>query len=89
MSKEIIEIVWFVAAFLTTTSFLPQALKTIKTKKTEGLSLTMYSLFVIWVFTWLMYWILTKSNPIIIANLITLILSWIILWYILKYRFNK
>lgn len=43
------------AAFCTTASFLPQALKTIKTKGTSGISLSMYSLFalgtVLWFFT--------------------------------------
>jgi MtN3 and saliva related transmembrane protein len=44
-----------IAAFSTTISFLPQAIKTIKTKDTKALSLPMYLLFTFGVFMWLIY----------------------------------
>ena len=80
------EIIWFLAAVLTTISFLPQAIKTIKTKDTKSLSFPMYLLFVIWVFLWLIYWLIINSYPVIFANFLTLILSSIILWYKIKYK---
>ncbi len=76
---EITAIIGNIAAFLTTSSFLPQAIKTIKTRDTESLSFPMYLLFVIGVALWLVYGILNKQLPIILGNLITLILAGIIL----------
>ena len=40
-----IKIIGLIAAFCTTVSFVPQAIKTIQTKNTSGISLGMYSLF--------------------------------------------
>lgn len=73
------EIISYVAATCTTASFLPQAILTIKTKDTEGLSLGMYSLFAIGVFCWLIYGLQIEDEAIIIANAITLVLAGIIL----------
>ena len=86
MNNTIIEIIWYIAAFWTTVSFLPQAIKTIKTKDTKALSLPMYIMFIFWVFMWLIYWLMITSYPVIIANTITLILASIILWYKIKYK---
>jgi MtN3 and saliva related transmembrane protein len=66
--QEIIPIFGYVAAFLTTLSFLPQAIKTIKEKNTEGISLVMYSLFTGGVLMWLVYGIFVKDTPIVVAN---------------------
>ena len=86
MSELTSEIIWAVAAFCTTISFVPQALRTIRTKDTKWLSLKMYVMFTIWVFLWLIYWILLIAYPIIIANFITLILAGTILGYKIKYK---
>jgi MtN3 and saliva related transmembrane protein len=69
----------FIAATCTTLSFLPQVIRTIRTKNTEGISLTMYIIFVFGVTMWLVYGILQNDWPLIIANFITLIFSGIIL----------
>lgn len=68
-----------IAAFLTTASFLPQALKVLRTRNTESLSLTMYSMFTAGVACWLAYGLVIGSMPMIIANVITLGLAAIIL----------
>lgn len=70
-----------IAAILTTASFLPQAIKTIKTKDTEGISTVMYSMFVVGVFLWIIYGIQLKDMPIIVANVITFVLASIILGF--------
>lgn len=70
-----------IAAILTTASFLPQAIKTIKTKDTQGISTGMYSMFVVGVFLWIIYGIQKEDMPIIIANIITFILASIILGF--------
>jgi MtN3 and saliva related transmembrane protein len=73
-----------IAAILTTASFLPQAIKTIKTKNTAGLSLPMYLLFVLGVTLWLIYGLLNKQIPIILGNSITLLLAGVILGFMIK-----
>ena len=65
----------YLAATLTTASFLPQAILTIRTRDTESLSLSMYSLFTLGVFCWLIYGIYISNKAIIFANAITLILA--------------
>jgi MtN3 and saliva related transmembrane protein len=74
------------AAFLTTFSFLPQTIKTIKEKNTEGISLLMYGMFTAGVFLWLLYGFYTKDIPVFFANLITLSFAITILTLKLKYR---
>lgn len=83
---EIIAIIGLLAAALTTISFLPQAIKTIKEKNTESISLGMYSLFTTGVFLWLVYGIYINDFPIIAANLITFVLASFILGMKLKYK---
>lgn len=73
------EILGYIAATLTTASFLPQAILTIRTRDTEGLSLSMYGTFTLGVFCWLIYGIYLANNVIILANSITLFLASIIL----------
>jgi len=82
-----IETLGYLAAFLTTASFVPQAVHTIRTKDTSGISLLMYIMFVVGIATWLVYGLLIKSNPLIISNIVTLILSGTILLYKLRFDF--
>ena len=65
----------YIAAFCTTSSFLPQAILTIRTRDTASLSFGMYSLFTIGVFLWLLYGIKKHDSALIWANSITLILA--------------
>ncbi|MBC2579528.1 SemiSWEET transporter [Clostridium sp. DJ247] len=74
------------AALLTTFSFLPQAIKVIKTKDTKGISLVMYNMFVLGVFCWLVYGIQIKDLPVILANFVTFIFASIILIFKIKYK---
>ncbi|WP_396433848.1 SemiSWEET transporter [Limnohabitans sp.] len=75
-----------VAACLTTTSFIPQAWQTFRTRDVSGISLGMYSLFTVGVALWLVYGILLMAWPIIIANAITTSLALMILVMKLRYR---
>ena len=75
------EILGYCAAFLTTSSFLPQALLILKTRDTQSLSLTMYSLFTLGVLLWLIYGFQKMDYALICANTITLLLSMIILGF--------
>lgn len=74
------DIFGFVGAFLTTLSFVPQAWLVLRTGKTEGISLAMYSLFTIGVAAWLVYGLIERAPPIIAANAITLTLATLILF---------
>ncbi len=73
------EIFGFTAAILTTASFLPQTIKTMRTRDTGSLSLSMYSLFTLGVLCWLIYGLLIMDYAIIFANAITFVLASIIL----------
>ena len=79
-----IEILGYVAAVITTASFVPQTLKTIRTKNTEGISFYMYFFFLIGIILWMIYGVLINSWPIILANGFTTIMSSIILGYKIK-----
>jgi MtN3 and saliva related transmembrane protein len=83
---EMITILGLVAAICTTISFLPQAIKTIKTKQTKGLSLGMYSVLTTGVFLWIIYGILIGDVPLILANGITFIFTATILFLIIKHK---
>ena len=74
-----IEILGFTSAFLTTLSFLPQAIQVIKTRDTNSLSLAMYTLFTLGVAFWLAYGLIIQDSAMIVANLITFILATTIL----------
>lgn len=80
-----ITIVGLCAAICTTTSFLPQAIKTIKTKNTKDIALSMYVLMFVGILLWLTYGILIKDLPIILANVASSILSGIVLVMKLKH----
>ncbi|HTE00014.1 MAG TPA: SemiSWEET transporter [Mucilaginibacter sp.] len=83
---DLITIVGLLAAFGTTVSFLPQAIKTIQTKDTSGISLSMYALFTTGTLLWLTYGLMIHSLPVIIANAITFIFASIILVYKIRYK---
>ena len=76
------EIIGMSAAMLTTLAFVPQVLKVIKLKKTDGLSLSTYIIFTLGVVLWLVYGFFKNSISMVLGNGITLILSLIILVYI-------
>lgn len=71
--------VGYIGATLTTLSFVPQAAKTIRSKDTRGLSLGMYATFTVGVVFWLGYGVLLGSWPMILSNVVTLLLSLVIL----------
>jgi MtN3 and saliva related transmembrane protein len=73
------EWVGFIAAILTTVSFVPQAALTLRTRSAEGVSLPMYTLFTAGVALWLVYGVLTRAWPVIVANAVTLALASLIL----------
>lgn len=79
--------VGFFAGFLTTISFLPQVVKTWKTKSASDLSLGMFSVFSVGVLFWLVYGFLIQESPMILWNSVTLILVLAIL--VMKLKFDS
>lgn len=75
----------YVAALLTTGSFVPQAIKTLRSRNTTGISLAMYVVFTLGVALWLGYGIALGSWPMILANTITLGLAATILALKIRY----
>lgn len=82
----LIDSLGFVAATLTSVSFVPQAWHTFKTRDVRGISLGMYSAFTMGVACWLAYGVLLGAWPIVAANGITLMLAAAILVMKLRYR---
>lgn len=69
------ELIGALAALLTTIAFVPQALRAWQTRNLSAISLTMYLVFTTGVSLWLVYGLLLKSWPIILANAVTLPLA--------------
>jgi MtN3 and saliva related transmembrane protein len=77
--------VGYLAAALTTCSFVPQAWLTFRSRDVRGISLGMYSVFATGVALWLAYGVLVQAWPIVLANAITLALALVILGMKLRY----
>lgn len=86
-NKFYIEIIGIIAAILTTSGFIPQLYKTIKTKNVEGVSLTMFSVLFIGILFWLVYGFLIDSFAIKIANIFSGIIVFILI--VLRVLYNK
>jgi MtN3 and saliva related transmembrane protein len=86
MSPAFTEALGFVAAACTTLCWVPQAVRTIRTRDTKAISLWMQIFMVIGIGLWLVYGLLIMSWPLIASNVVTLGLVGTILW--LKLRFG-
>lgn len=80
------ELIGGLAAILTTGSFIPQAVKVIRSRDTGSISLWMYLLFTCGIACWLAYGLMIQAMPVILANAVTLVLSLIILSFKLRYK---
>jgi len=70
-----VEWLGYVAATLTTLAFVPQALRTIRTRDTRSLSLAMYAIFTVGIAFWFGYGLVLRSWPMIVSNAITFVLA--------------
>jgi MtN3 and saliva related transmembrane protein len=83
--RYMMEIIGLLAATLTTACWLPQALKTIRSKDTSGISLVTQVMFTVGVFLWLIYGIHLGNWPLMVANAVTFVLVSVILVLKLKH----
>jgi MtN3 and saliva related transmembrane protein len=86
-SKMIVDLIGYVAACMTTVSFLPQLIRVVKLRSARDISLGMFLIFTAGTLCWLIYGLLVHSLPVSIANGVTLVLSASILF--LKLRFDR
>lgn len=83
---DYVKIIGLAAAVCTTIAFMPQVLKTWRSKSAKDLSLGMFSLFFTGVALWLVYGVLQSDLPIILANSLTLLLAGSLLFFKLTYK---
>ena len=83
-----VNLLGYAAATLTTMSFFPQALKTLRGADVSGISLRTYSLLTVGIAAWAVYGLLLSDGPLIAANLITLLPAGVVLQRRLKAEFE-
>ena len=81
------QIVGLVAGLLTSSSLLPQLIKTIKEKKAEDVSIGMLLILMFGVATWVVYGVLREDLPIIVTNSFSLLLN--IIMIVLRFKYNR
>jgi MtN3 and saliva related transmembrane protein len=85
-SLDFTEMLGMLAGTLTTISFVPQVLKIWKTKRATDVSWSMFIIFSLGTLFWLIYGLRSHSLPVTLANLITLVLSLLVLFLKWKWR---
>lgn len=65
----------YIAATLTTASFIPQAWLTFRSRDVSGISFGMYSVFTLGIALWLGYGVMLQAWPIVISNAVTFVLA--------------
>jgi MtN3 and saliva related transmembrane protein len=83
------EMVGFIAAILTTLSFVPQIILIIRTRRTSGISLLMYSIYVVGILMWFAYGVMTGSLPLILSQTVTLVITGSILFIAARERLSR
>ena len=86
MDLDATTVLGLAAASLTTAAFLPQVIKTWRTRKTRDISLGMFLVLCLGICLWLVYGILRGDLPLILANAVTLALAGTIVALKLKYK---
>jgi MtN3 and saliva related transmembrane protein len=75
VAEKPVEWLGYIAAILTTIAFVPQAVKTIRTRDTRAISLAMYAVFTVGVAFWFAYGLSLGSWPMIVSNAVTFALA--------------
>lgn len=86
LSPDAADLVGYVAATLTTAAWVPQLVRTWRTKSADDLSLGMLAAFTLGVLLWLVFGIARDSRPVIAANAVTLVLSLVLVALRVAYR---
>jgi MtN3 and saliva related transmembrane protein len=86
MNMNVVQLLGLTAGMFTTIAFLPQVIKTWKSRSAKDLSLGMFSLFCAGVAMWLAYGLLVGDLPVIAANMLTLMLASTLLFFKLRFK---
>jgi len=74
------------AGLLTTGSLVPQVIKIYKTRETKDISLAMFVILALGIFLWFIYGFFIRSAPVVVANAVTLVLTFVVIAFKLKYK---
>lgn len=80
------EIIGWLAGICTAVSFVPQSLKTFRTKNVAGLSALTYTVYNLGVLGWVVYGAYLKSYQMVVFNAVCFAFSFSVLAMILRYR---
>ena len=83
------ELIGYIAGICTATSFIPQAIKTFRSKDVESLSLIMYLIFNFGMLCWVVYGVYLQSVQMVLFNVICLCFSLPILCMIIFFKSKK
>ncbi len=83
---DLVRIIGFFSAACTTAAFLPQVIKSWRTKKTRDISSGWLGLLVVGIFSWIVYGILREDLVIIIGNVATVAMLAVLLYLKIKYH---
>jgi len=81
-----VEILGYTAGTISSLTFLPQVVKTWKSRSAGDISLLMFLFATISVIIWLIYGILIKNGSIIYTNATILVLSSVMLYFKLRFK---
>ena len=73
------------AAFCTTVAFVPQVVRTWKSRSTADISLGMFAFYSTGIFSWLVYGVAIHDIPLMASNGVTFVLSLIMLGFKLRF----
>ncbi len=76
---HVVEIIGYLAGILTLITYVPQAVKTLRTRRTEDLSLLTYVILAVSALLWTVYGLATRQPAIGITNVIVFATSGLIL----------
>lgn len=86
MTDNYITTLGLIAGVLTTIAYLPQLIKTWKSKSAHDLSWTMLIVLCTGIILWLVYGVYVHDIPIIAANIVTFIFASMILTLKIRYK---
>jgi MtN3 and saliva related transmembrane protein len=75
-----------VAGILTTAAFVPQVVKTWRTRSARDISGAMFVAFSLGVALWIVYGVMVRSAPVVVANSVTLLLALAVLGMKARFR---
>lgn len=75
MNERSVFILGMLSAVLTTISFLPQAIKTITTRCTKGISVLMYLSYTVGIFLWCVYGYYIHDDILLISSVIAFVFA--------------